>query len=200
MSEKEPFLVKAADQEKLEEIAGKTNAGDVDYKKIFDETDPIRENMVSLVASKKSEDPRVLPSSGEEMANITGDTKGYIQRTEENMNMIATTHSGKGKKLFLKVAGWPARRYLDPQIKYNECSVRINEDILKMVDVLKRDSATIQQESKDRQDALLSVCSELASHMELMKKRIQELEVLVADLERKNQELEDRLDSADGRN
>ena len=42
MSEKEPFLVKAADQEKLEEIVGKTKAGDVDYKKIFDETDPIR--------------------------------------------------------------------------------------------------------------------------------------------------------------
>ena len=31
-----------------------------------------------------------------------------------------------------------------------------------------------------------------------MKKRIQELEVLVADLERKNQDLEDRLESGNG--
>ncbi len=197
MSEKEPFLVKAENREKMEEIADKAPACDVDYKKIFEETDPIRENMVSLVQSRKSEDLRALPSRGEEMNNITENTKDYIRRTEENMNMVAVTHGGKGKKLFLKVAGWPTRRYMDPQIRYNECSVRINEDILKMVDMMKQDTAAVQQESKDRQDALLGLMTEMAGHMELMKKRIAELEVLVAELERKNQELTYK---EDGRN
>jgi len=200
MSEKNPFVVHAADQSEMEDLVSKTPASETDYRKLFEETDPLRENMASGVASVKCADLRELPGNSEEMKNISGNIGNHIRMTEENMNMIAKTHSGKGKKLFLKAAGWPARRYLDPQIRYNECSVRINEDIMKMVDYLKSDSQVVQQEAKERQEAVLAVCGQLASHMELMKKRIEQLEAQVIGLEQKNQDLEERLASKDGRN
>ena len=187
MAEGKPFIKNAVWQERLEKIAQETKPSEIDYKKIFEETDNFSGNAAAIL-----EELGVQTGEGMGEYDCTSDkslekVSDYLAHAIQIENIIATTHNPptsalrrKLKTAFLKVVCWPSRRYLYPQIAYNEDMVRASREMLILLAKVNRSERVAAQKAKKD-------LKEVQKQMIRLQTRIEELEGKLADSEKKTQ-------------
>lgn len=157
MSDDSAFVTNSVWKEKLEEVAAKAEPSTTDYKKVFRDMDPEGVNVVAVMDSMGIQTSGKLNTDETGKAESIETISSYLAHAGRISNIISVTHNPptspmrrKLKKTFLKTVCWPSRRYLYPQIQYNNDIVSANQELLLLVARMNKNQREMYKKMSDQ--------------------------------------------------
>lgn len=173
MNDDSAFVTNSVWKDKLEKVAAEAAPSKTDYKQVFRQMDPEGVNVVGIMDSMGISTSGKLNTEETGKAESIETISSYLAHAGRISNIISVTHNPpvsparkKIKKLFLKTVCWPSRRYLYPQIQYNNDIVSANQELLLLVARMNKDQKEQSMKMQKTIDAMNQEIADLRSQIE----------------------------------